>query len=621
MEPYHEEEVIGKAYDSRLMKRLLRYLHPYRVHVVLAILLNIFIAALGPLRPYLTKLAIDNGITRKDFHELLLVSVGILSTLALQAAAQFLNSYYTQWIGQRVILDLRMEVFEHLHRLSVRFFDRNPVGRLVTRVTNDIEALNDLFSSGIVMVFTDVFTIVWILTFMGIINIELTLVTISVFPLLFYATFLFRKKVRESYRAIRVLIARINAFMQEHIVGMPIVQLFTQEAKTYQAFDEINANHRDANIRSIFYYAIFYPSVELISAIAAGLIIWYGGGHALEGSITAGVLVSFLQYTEMFFRPIRDLSDKYNILQTAMASSERVFKLLDTRPRVVNVQSPHVVKRLQGKVEFRNVWFAYNDEEWVLKNVSFAIEPGESVALVGHTGAGKSSIVNLLERFYDIQRGHILIDGTDIHLYDQESLRKNIAVVMQDVFLFSGDIAFNISLGDEKIDEQTIRRAAQMVGADEFISHLPYGYRQPVGERGALLSTGQKQLLSFARALARDPAILIFDEATSSVDTETELRIQKAISTLLANRTSIVIAHRLSTIQHVDRIIVIHKGEIREVGTHQELLALGGIYTKLYELQYKDRKARLKVSASANDSATGGGAYGTEDADPDVRGT
>ncbi len=621
MEPYHEEEVLGKAYDSRLMKRLLRYLHPYRRHVVLAILLNIFIAALGPLRPYLTKLAIDNGIARKDLHELLFLSLGILSTLALQAAAQFLNSYYTQWIGQRVILDLRMEVFEHLHRLSVRFFDRNPVGRLVTRVTNDIEALNDLFSSGIVMVFTDVFTIVWILTFMGIINIELTLVTISVFPLLFYATFLFRKKVRESYRAIRILIARINAFMQEHIVGMPIVQLFTQEAKTYQAFDEINANHRDANIRSIFYYAIFYPSVELISAIAAGLIIWYGGGHALEGAITAGVLVSFLQYTEMFFRPIRDLSDKYNILQTAMASSERIFKLLDTHPRVVNVQSPHVVKRLRGHVEFRNVWFAYNDEEWVLKNVSFAIEPGESVALVGHTGAGKSSIVNLLERFYDVQRGHILIDGMDIRLYDQDSLRRNIAVVMQDVFLFSGDIAFNISLGDEKIDEDTIRRAAQMVGADEFISHLPHGYQQAVGERGVLLSTGQKQLLSFARALARDPAILILDEATSSVDTETELRIQKAISTLLANRTSIVIAHRLSTIQHVDRIIVIHKGEIREVGTHQELLALGGIYTKLYELQYKERKARLKVSASANNSAAGVRAYGSEDVDPGVRRT
>ncbi|MGB9773727.1 MAG: ABC transporter ATP-binding protein [Bacteroidota bacterium] len=621
MEPYHEEEVLGKAYDSRLMKRLLRYLHPYRRHVVLAILLNIFIAALGPLRPYLTKLAIDNGIARKDLHELLFLSLGILSTLALQAAAQFLNSYYTQWIGQRVILDLRMEVFEHLHRLSVRFFDRNPVGRLVTRVTNDIEALNDLFSSGIVMVFTDVFTIVWILTFMGIINIELTLVTISVFPLLFYATFLFRKKVRESYRAIRILIARINAFMQEHIVGMPIVQLFTQEAKTYQAFDEINANHRDANIRSIFYYAIFYPSVELISAIAAGLIIWYGGGHALYGAITAGVLVSFLQYTEMFFRPIRDLSDKYNILQTAMASSERIFKLLDTHPRVVNVQSPHVVKRLRGHVEFRNVWFAYNDEEWVLKNVSFAIEPGESVALVGHTGAGKSSIVNLLERFYDVQRGHILIDGMDIRLYDQDSLRRNIAVVMQDVFLFSGDIAFNISLGDEKIDEDTIRRAAQMVGADEFISHLPHGYQQAVGERGVLLSTGQKQLLSFARALARDPAILILDEATSSVDTETELRIQKAISTLLANRTSIVIAHRLSTIQHVDRIIVIHKGEIREVGTHQELLALGGIYTKLYELQYKERKARLKVSASANNSAAGVRAYGSEDVDPGVRRT
>ena len=592
MDQFHDEEVLGKAYDSRLMRRLIRYLRPYRRHAFLAIALNIAIAALGPLRPYLTKIAIDSGIAKRDGHTLLLTVLGIAGAMLFQAAAQFFNAYYTQWIGQRVILDMRMQVFEHIHRLSLRFFDRNPVGRLVTRVTNDIEALNDLFSSGIVMVFTDIFTIIWILTFMGIINLPLTLVTLSVVPFLFYATFLFRQKVRESYRQIRILIARINAFMQEHITGMPVVQLFTQEKKVFDSFEDVNAAHRDANISSVFYYAVFYPSVDLISAIAAGLIIWYGGGRALEGAITVGVLISFLQYTEMFFRPIRDLSDKYNIMQTAMASSERVFKLLDTPPAVVDGRNAIEVAKPRGRVEFRNVWFAYGDDEWVLKNVSFTIEPGESVALVGHTGAGKSSIVNLLERFYDIQRGEIFVDGTEIRSISQESLRKNIAVVMQDVFLFSGDIGFNISLGDGGIDESRIRRASKMVGVHEFIASLERGYTQPVGERGSSLSTGQKQLVSFARALAHNPSILILDEATSSVDTETELRIQCAIETLLQGRTSIVVAHRLSTIQHVDRIIVLHKGEIREMGTHQELLALNGIYRKLYDLQYKERRGK-----------------------------
>ena len=592
MDQFHDEEILGKAYDSRLMRRLIRYLRPYRRHAFLAIALNIAIAALGPLRPYLTKIAIDSGIAKRDGHTLLLTVLGIAGAMLFQAAAQFFNAYYTQWIGQRVILDMRMQVFEHIHRLSLRFFDRNPVGRLVTRVTNDIEALNDLFSSGIVMVFTDIFTIIWILTFMGIINLPLTLVTLSVVPFLFYATFLFRQKVRESYRQIRILIARINAFMQEHITGMPVVQLFTQEKKVFDSFEDVNAAHRDANISSVFYYAVFYPSVDLISAIAAGLIIWYGGGRALEGAITVGVLISFLQYTEMFFRPIRDLSDKYNIMQTAMASSERVFKLLDTPPAVVDGRNAIEVAKPRGRVEFRNVWFAYGDDEWVLKNVSFTIEPGESVALVGHTGAGKSSIVNLLERFYDIQRGEIFVDGKEIRSISQESLRKNIAVVMQDVFLFSGDIGFNISLGDGGIDESRIRRASEMVGVHEFIASLERGYTQPVGERGSSLSTGQKQLVSFARALAHNPSILILDEATSSVDTETELRIQCAIETLLQGRTSIVVAHRLSTIQHVDRIIVLHKGEIREMGTHQELLALNGIYRKLYDLQYKERRGK-----------------------------
>jgi ATP-binding cassette, subfamily B, multidrug efflux pump len=445
------------------------------------------------------------------------------------------------------------------------------------------------------MVFSDVFIIVWILVFMFFMDIPLSLVTLSVLPVLIYGTFLFRKKVRESYRDVRLHLARLNAYMQEHITGMNIVQIFRNEKSELKRFSSINSEYREANIKSIFYYAIFYPGVELLSSVAIGLIIWYGGGEIIQGTLTIGVLFAFIQFTEMFFRPIRDLSEKYNIMQTAMASSERIFKLLDNNTFIKNPDSPLTLQNVKGEIEFRNVWFAYNDEDYVLKDISFKINPGETVAIVGHTGAGKTSIINILTRFYDISKGEILLDGINISHVDKRELRKNISTVLQDVFLFSGDIKSNISMGNELIPDEKLKEAARIVGAERFIKQLPGEYDEAVKERGATLSVGQKQLISFARALAYDPQILILDEATSSVDTETEILIQKAIEKLLVGRTAIVIAHRLSTIQTADKIIVMHKGEIKESGSHQELLAKRGIYYKLYQLQFKDQEITKAV--------------------------
>jgi ATP-binding cassette subfamily B multidrug efflux pump len=594
----HEEEVLGKAYDSRLMKRMLKYLRPYVWHVTLAILMSILVSGMEAIRPWFTKHAVDVNIAQRDMHGLLITALLFLAVLIVRGVVQYLNTYLTQWIGQRTIYDLRMQLFEHLQNLGLKFFDRNPIGRLITRVTNDIEVLNEMFSSGIVMVFSDVFTIIGILYFMFSMSWQLALVSLSVLPLLFYGTFLFRKKAREAYREVRIQIARINAFMQEHITGMVVDQIFNREKESFNKFEKINKAHRDANINSIFYYALFYPGVELIGALAVGLIVWYAGVNALAGTITLGTVMAFLQFNEMFWRPIRDLSEKYNIMQTAMASSERVFRLLDDRTIIPEPVSPIPLPTIRGEIEFRNVWFAYNDTQYVLKDVSFRIAPGETVAIVGATGAGKSSTINLLSRFYDINKGQILIDGVDIRSVRTDELRKHIAVVLQDVFLFAGDIKSNITLGDESIPLEQVTSAAEIVGADRFIERLPSGYDTEVKERGATLSVGQKQLISFARALAYDARILILDEATSSVDTETELLIQAAIKRLLRGRTSIVIAHRLSTIQSADKIIVLHKGEIREVGTHQELLALGGIYYKLYQLQYKDQESKF-VTANA----------------------
>ena len=590
-----EEEILGKAYDSRLMKRLLSYIKPYKKYVIFAIFLNIIVAALGPLRPYLTKIAIDKYIANKDIHGLLIISLLLLGSLLMQAIIQYLLTYYTQYLGQKTIYDLRTQIFQHTQKLALKFFDKTPIGRIVTRATNDVEALSDLFSSGIVMVFSDVFIIVWILVFMFLMDVKLSLVTLSVLPVLIYGTFLFRKKVRESYRDVRLHLARLNSYMQEHVTGMNVVQIFNKEKDELKHFSNINNDYREANIRSIFYYAIFYPTVELLSSIALGLIIWYGGGEILRSSLTIGVLFAFIQFTEMFFRPIRDLSEKYNIMQTAMASSERIFKLLDNQTFVKNPKQHVELNEIKGEIEFKDVCFAYNNDDYVLKHISFKINPGETVAIVGATGAGKTSIINILTRFYDINKGSILVDGTDISKLNKKELRKYISIVLQDVFLFSGTIRSNISMNNDDIPLDKIIEAAKIVGADKFIDSLPDTYDEIVKERGATLSVGQKQLISFARALAYDPQILVLDEATSSVDTETEILIQKAIEKLLIGRTAIVIAHRLSTIQSADKIIVLHKGEIRETGNHQELLAKRGIYYRLYQLQYKDQEITKAV--------------------------
>jgi len=593
----HEEEILGKAYDARLMRRLLKYLRPYKWYVALGILLSILTSAFEAVRPYFTKIAVDVDIANTDHEGLLRTVLMFFVILIVRGVVQYANAYLTQWIGQRTIYDLRMEIFRHLQNLSLKFYDRHPIGRLITRVTNDVEVLNDMFSSGIVMVFSDIFTIIGIFYFMFSMSWELSLVSLSVLPLLFYGTFLFRKKAREAYREVRLQIARINSFMQEHITGMLVDQIFNREKKSFQTFSSINAAHRDANIKSIFYYALFYPGVDFIGALSIGLIIWYAGGNILEDHITLGTVMAFVQFNEMFWRPIRDLSEKYNILQTAMASSERIFQLLDDQTLLRIPSSPRKLEKVKGEIEFRNVWFAYNmpsdgqgPPEWVLKDISFHVKPGETVAFVGHTGAGKTSIMSLLSRFYEIQKGEILVDGVNIQHVHPAELRRHIAVVLQDVFLFSGDIKGNINLGNEEISLERVQAAARVVGAHTFIEQLPGGYDAEVKERGATLSVGQKQLLSFARALAFNPHILVLDEATSSVDTESELLIQAAIKKLLKGRTSLVVAHRLSTIQNADKIIVMHKGEIREMGTHQELLANDGIYRKLYRLQYKDQE-------------------------------
>ncbi|MFA7418306.1 MAG: ABC transporter ATP-binding protein [Melioribacteraceae bacterium] len=587
-----DDEILGKAYDSQLMRRLLTYIKPYKKYIILAIILNIVVSALGPLRPYLSKIAFDDKIQNKDFNGLLVVCAVLLGSLMLQALIQYFLTYYTELTGQKIVYDLRIQLFAHVQKLALKYFDKTPVGRTVTRVTNDVDSLNDMFSSGIVSIFSDIFSIVWIFIFMFAMSWDLSLVTLAVLPALIYATFLFRKKVRENYRDVRKHLARLNSYMQERITGMNVVQIFAKEKEELKNFSSINKDNKDVNIQSVFYHAVFFPVVEMLSVISVGLIIWYGGGEVIQKNLTIGVLLAFLQYTEMFWRPVRDLSDKYNILQTAMASSERIFKLLDDKTIIEDPVEPKTIQSIKGEVEFKNVWFAYNPEEYVLRNVSFKINPGERIAIVGATGAGKTSIINIFTRFYDIQKGSITLDRMDIRDLNKSELRKYIAMVLQDVFLFSGTIKSNISLGNKDISDEQIIEAAKFVGADKFISQLPNKYDEVVKEKGATLSVGQKQLISFARALAYNPQILILDEATSSVDTETEILIQNAIEKLLVGRTSIVIAHRLSTIQNADKILVMHKGELKEAGTHQELLAHKGIYYKLYQLQYKDQELK-----------------------------
>jgi ATP-binding cassette, subfamily B, multidrug efflux pump len=685
MASIHEEEVLGKAYDSRLMKRLLRYLRPYKWQTALALTAIIIKAGADVLGPYLTKIAMDKYLVRvpglrspfdwflssKPLVGIAQIAAIYIGLLSFSFFLEFLQTYFMQWTGQMVMFDLRSQIFRHLQRMHVGFYDKNPVGRLVTRVTTDVDALNELFTAGVVSIFEDVFVLMGILAIMLGMNWKLALITFAVLPLIGFATKMFRDKVRDSYRRIRVAIARINAYLQEHVSGMVVLQLFNREERAFKRFSQVNAVHMDAFKDAIMAHAVYYPVVEILSSIAIASVIWFGGNDVIRGTTTfaiavelsrskllalhlvrtvttLGVLVAFMQYAQRFFRPIQDLSEKYNILQSAMAASERVFKLIDTP---VEITSPAVTLKPQGpgRIEFDQVWFAYRtilseepggdsgrkesrggshprpfsrseqsaisvpagdghkltgEPDWVLRDVSFTINPGETVAIVGHTGAGKTTIISLLMRFYDVQRGAIKIDGVDVKDMDLNELRRRFGVVLQDPFLFTGTIQANIRLGTAWIKDADLEQAAEDVNLAEFVRSLPGKFQEEVRERGSTLSTGQKQLISFARALAHNPQILILDEATSSVDTETEFRVRDALSRMVEGRTSVIIAHRLSTVQRADKIIVMHKGQVREIGTHQELLAQRGIYYKLYQLQYKDQEIGAPagpVTAGADD--------------------
>jgi ATP-binding cassette subfamily B protein len=647
--PQHQDDdVVGKAYDSRLMGRLLTYLRPYKLQATISLAAILLKAGSDVLGPYLTKIAVDRYMTaRPSPHPAALTRwlspnamVGItqiasiyLGTLVLSYMLEFVQTYLMQWTGQKVMFDLRSQIFRHIQRMHVSFFDRHPVGRLVTRLTSDVDALNEMFTAGVFAIFEDVFVLVLIVVIMMRMNWWLALIAFSVIPLILVVTHVFRKHVRDSYRRIRSAIARINSATQEHVSGMSVVQLFNREQRSYQDFAAINRQHMLAFKDAILAYALYYPAVELLSSVAIALVIWLGGDGVLRNAVSIGVVVAFIQYSQRFFRPIQDLSEKYNILQAAMAASERVFRLLDTPPELTSPATPRACDG-SGRIEFRHVWFTYQSldpgqlasiqqaagaeeigevsagVDWILKDVSFVIEPDQTAAIVGHTGAGKTTIIGLMMRFYEIQSGSVLINGVDVREQDVTELRRQFGVVLQDPFLFSGTIAENIRLGSDWISDERMEAAADEVNVGDFIRGLPQGFDEPLRERGNSLSTGQKQLINFARALAHDPRILVLDEATSSVDTDTEMRVRSALERMIQGRTSVIVAHRLSTVQQADIILVMHKGQLREFGTHQELLGQRGIYWKLYQLQYKDQE--VQTSRAPGDLLDASLAVGTD---------
>jgi ATP-binding cassette subfamily B multidrug efflux pump len=594
-----EEEILGKAYDARLMARILHYLRPYWKLLALAFTFLVLHTGTQLAGPYITKIAIDRYILQHDIHGLDLMALTYLGVVLLGFLFLFIQTYTTEYTGQRAMHDLRMEIFSHLQHQDMAYFDRNPVGRLMTRTVNDVETLNELFSTGVVGLLGDLFTVVGIAAAMLWLDWKVALVCLTAFPAILYLSRFYRRRAREVYRESRMILARLNAELQENIAGIGTIQAFGQEAKMYHRFQQINYGYRDVLLRSVRYNAVFFPIIEIFSALTIGLLLWYGGGLILQRAIQAGVIVAFIQYIQRMYQPIRDLAEKYNIMQAAMASSERIFTLLDTQATIKNPSQPKAARHFQGAVEFKDVWLAYNPGEPILKGISFRVRPGEKVALVGATGGGKTSIISALCRFYETTGGAILVDGIDIRDWDKRQLRRHLGLVLQDVFLFSGDMAANISLGESRITEQQIIEASRRVHIARFIEQLPNRYQEEVQERGSTLSQGQRQLLSFARALAFDPKILILDEATSSVDTETEILIQDALQELLKDRTALIIAHRLSTIKNADRILVIHKGEIWEQGTHEELLTHGGLYSRLYDLQYRSRDGERHDSGAA----------------------
>ncbi len=583
----------GKGFDRRILRRIVGYLMPYKYWVILAFALVMVAAFLGPLRPYLVQIAIDDYIVPNQLDGMYVVIILLIGAAVLESVLGFVNSYFTQWIGQSAIYDVRVRVYRHIQRQSLSFFDRTPIGRLITRTTSDVESLSDVLSAGIVLIMGDLFRLIFITAFMFWLDWMLAIVTLAVMPFMLWVTVWFKRNVRTQYRQVRKQVARLNSFLQEHVTGMSIVQLFGREKEEMERFTRINDLHRAAYLKTVFFHALFWPAVDILASSAIGLVLWVGGIRALSGGLTVGVLIAFVQYARQFFQPIRSLSDQFNTLQGAMAGAERIFDVLDHDHALKEPEGPIPADHLAGHIAFRNVWFSYDQEpNWVLRDVSFEIHPGQTVAIVGATGSGKTTIISLLMRFYDIQKGQILLDGRDIRTYKLGYLRWRIGLVLQDVFLFSGSVERNISLGHPGVTSAQVRQAAKMIGADEFIEKLPGKFQHDVQERGKSLSHGQRQLLSFVRVLVYDPDLLVLDEATSSVDTETEHTIQRALGTLLENRTSLIIAHRLSTIRHADMILVLHKGVLRQRGTHDQLLAKEGLYRTLYALQYKEQEER-----------------------------